>query len=148
MANCAPLKVVTRSFEDALKWLSGRGFQVSANGSASTVNKNGCVAQIERSKDGHGRFATYPTMLIAGEPAELVDRGYQKFFKNSKLEVPATAEQLQTLHRFSEEIKEALNYTSLYNEGLGSVSASYQYDRVVGRDVPEESRPARPWERQ
>ncbi len=70
---------------------------------------------------------------------ELLDRGYQKFFKTSKVEIAATAERLQSLHRFSEELKEALGYTSLYNEGLGSVSASYQYDRVAGRDLPKPS---------
>jgi hypothetical protein len=147
MANCAPLKIVTRSFEDALKWLSAHGFEVSSSGSVRTVSKNGCVAQVEAGRDGHGRIAGFPALLIGGEPAALVDRGYQKFFKTSKIEVPATAEQLQTLHRFSEELKEGLNYTSLYNEGLGSVSGRYQYDRVIGRDLPEASRPARPWER-
>jgi hypothetical protein len=84
---------------------------------------------------------------VAGEPALLVDRGYQKFFKTSKGEFPATAERLQALHRFSEELKEALGYTSLYNEGLGSVSASYQYDRVVSRDLPDAERPLRPWQK-
>jgi hypothetical protein len=45
------------------------------------------------------------------------------------------------------ELKEALGYTSLYNEGLGSVSGRYQYDRVVSRDLPETSRPQRPWQK-
>jgi hypothetical protein len=149
MSNCAPLKIGPRKFEDALQWLSDHGFEVSrpANGSVYTVSKDQCVAQIQAGRDGHGSIVAFPARIVAGEPASLVDRGYQKFFKNSKIETAATAEQLASLHRFSEEIKEALGYTSLYNEGLGSVSARYQYDRVVGRDLPENSRPQRPWQR-
>lgn len=149
MSNCAPLKIDPRRFEDALQWLSSHGFEVSrpASGSVYTVSKDQCVAQIQAGSDGHGSIAAYPALIVAGEPATLVDRGYQKFFKNSKIEVGATAAQLASLHRFSEELKEALGYTSLYNEGLGSVSARYQYDRVVGRDLPESSRPQRPWQR-
>jgi hypothetical protein len=77
----------------------------------------------------------------------LVDRGYQKFFKTRKVEVAATAESLTALHTFSELLKEALGYTSLYNEGLGSVSGSYRYDRVVNRDLSEDARPPRPWQK-
>jgi hypothetical protein len=35
---------------------------------------------------------------------------------------------------------------SLYNESLGTVSESYQYDRIKDRDRPEVDRPKRPWE--
>jgi hypothetical protein len=35
---------------------------------------------------------------------------------------------------------------SLYNESLGTVSESYQYDRVKDRDQPEVERPKRTWE--
>jgi len=59
--------------------------------------------------------------------------GYQKFFKTSKLEIPATADHLRSLHEFSEELKEAMGATSLYNEALGTTSDVYQYDRVKGR---------------
>ena len=149
MSNCAPLKIVVRSFEDAIQWLSGHGFEVSrpASGSVYTVSKDQCTAQIEAGRDGYARIASFPARIVAGEPAALIDRGYQKVFKTGKIEVAATAEQLGELHRFSEELKEALGYTSLYNEGLGSVSGRYQYDRVVGRDLPESSRPQRPWQR-
>jgi hypothetical protein len=97
--------------------------------------------------DGNSRVAVFPACLVGGEPAVLVDRGYQKFFQTSKTEIAATAERLESLHRFSEELKEALGYTSLYNEGLGSVSGRYQYDRVVSRDLPPASRPHRPWQK-
>jgi hypothetical protein len=148
MSHFSPLKTVTRSFSDAVKWLSDHGFQVTqASGGATQVSKDECVATIEAAKDGSARVAAFPACIVAGEPALLVDRGYQKFFKTSKVEIAATAERLETLHNFSEELKLALGYTSLYNEGLGSVSASYHYDRVVGRDLPEAQRPARPWQK-
>ncbi len=150
MSHFAPLKNDTRSFENALQWLTDHGFQVAQpapGGSLHEVSKDQCVATVERAADGNARVVDFPACLVAGEPAELVDRGYQKFFKTSKLEIAATAERLQALHRFSEELKEALGYTSLYNEGLGSVSGSYHYDRVVGRDLPDDKRPPRPWQK-
>lgn len=150
MPNFAPLKIVTRRFQNAVEFLSSHGFQVTpaaSGGNTYVVSKDGCIAQIQPAADGSARFSVFPACVIAGEPAVLVDHGYQKFFQTSKTQVAATAERLHALHRFSEELKEALGYTSLYNEGLGSVSASYHYDRVVNRDLPEDKRPARPWEK-
>ena len=147
MSHFSPLKTPTRSFQDALQWLSVHGFEITQPAPGSniyTVSKDQCVAEIEVAKDGNARIAAFPALLVCGEPSDLIDRGYQKFFKTSKLEIAATADHLETLHRFSEELKEALGYTSLYNEGLGSVSGSYQYDRVVGRDLPEAKRPLAP----
>jgi hypothetical protein len=111
------------------------------------VIKDQCVAEVDAAIAGGARISAYPACLVCGEPAVLLDRGYQKFLKTSKVEVATTADDLNRLHRFSEELKEAIGYVSLYNEGLGSVSGSYQYDRVVSRDIPEDSRPARPWEK-
>jgi len=148
MSHFSPLKTVTRSFDNAVGWLTDHGFQTQPAGSGATqVSKNQCVATIAAAKDGSARLVGFPACLIAGEPALLVDRGYQKFFKTSKVELPATADRLQALHAFSEELKEALNYTSLYNEGLGSTSTSYHYDRVVSRDLPDAQRPTRPWQK-
>jgi hypothetical protein len=150
MSHFSPLKTTTRSFPNALQWLADHGFEMAqpAPGSAIyKVSKDGCTAAIEVAKDGNARVAAFPAVLVAGEPAVLVDRGYQKFFKTAKVEIAATADHLARLHRFSEELKEALGYTSLYNEGLGSVSGSYRYDRVVSRDVPEAERPVRPWQK-
>jgi len=53
---------------------------------------------------------------------------------------------LKALHSFSEELKEALGLPSVYNESLGTVSESYQYDRIVDRDKPQAERKKRPWE--
>jgi hypothetical protein len=150
MSHFAPLKITTRSFENALQWLSDHGFEITQPAPGSNiykVSKDQCAAEIEVAKDGNARVAAFPAILVCGEPAVLLDRGYQKFLKTSKVEIAATADHLERLHRFSEELKEALGYTSLYNEGLGSVSSSYQYDRVVGRDLPEAKRPLRPWQK-
>jgi hypothetical protein len=149
MSHFSPLKNPTRSFQNALHWLSDHAFQVTGPDSDGIyrITKNQCVASVQVAKDGNARVASFPVCLVAGEPAELVDRGYQKFFTTSKLEVAATADRLEALHSFSEELKEVLGYTSLYNEGLGSVSDSYHYDRVSGRDLAENQRPARPWQK-
>jgi hypothetical protein len=74
-----------------------------------------------------------PGWVLNGEISRLVDRGYQKFLKSSRVEIPATAEILRAIHDFSEELNEATGATSLYNEALGTTSDVYNYDRVKGR---------------
>jgi hypothetical protein len=76
--------------------------------------------------------------------ARLLDRGYQKFLKTPKYELPATAAQLQAIHLFSEELSQLTGAISLYNEGLGTTSDLYEYDRLQGREV-EEPAPTQPW---
>jgi len=141
-------KVASRSFEDAVAWFRDHGFDVlEAPGAGSRVflKKYHVSAAIERADDGVRIFA-YPGYLISGEISKLVDHGYQKILKTSKTEVPATADHLKALHEFAEELKEGIGAVSLYNEGLGTVSDSYMYDRVRGRDLPESERPKRPWQ--
>ena len=82
---------------------------------------------------------------MRGEVARLLDRGYQKFIKTSKFELPATASQLQAIHEFSEELKRVTGATSLYNESLGTTSDLYEYDRLKGREAVEAA-PRRPWD--
>ena len=84
--------------------------------------------------------------MLGGEVATLLDRGYQKFWKSSRLEVPATADSLKAVHRFGEELREVIGEPSLYNESLGTTSDSYLYDRVKGRDVPLAERAKPAWE--
>ncbi len=57
--------------------------------------------------------------------------------------VPATADDLNALHNFEEDLKEALGQKSHYNESLGTVYTFYQYDRVKDRD---HGVPKRAWE--
>jgi hypothetical protein len=111
------------------------------------VSKNGCAIVVEAAQNAAGlRMVVRPGPVFAGEIAPLVDRGFQKFFKTSKAEFPATAEKLHALHNFVEELKEAAGSITLYNEALGTVSDAYLYDRVKGRDLPLSERPVRPWQ--
>lgn len=138
-----------RSYEEALAWLREHGFDVTdAPGTNSRVflRKYNVSAAIEKTPDDGVKIFAYPGCLIGSEISKLVNRGYQQFLKTSKAETPATAEQLKSLQSFAEELKMALGLPSLYNESLGTVSESYQYDRVVDRDKPSVERPKRPWE--
>jgi hypothetical protein len=74
-----------------------------------------------------------PGLVVCGEVGRLLDRGYQKFIKTSKFELPASASELQGIHLFSEELNQLTGATSLYNESLGTTSDVYEYDRLKGR---------------
>jgi len=89
-------------------------------------------------------FRERPGAVVKGEIARLLDRGYQKFLKTSKYELPATAAQLQAIHQFTEELTQVTGGISLYNEALGTTSDLYQYDRLKGREAPQPA-PAQPW---
>ncbi len=131
-------KTQQRTFQDVLSTLGTQHFDVAAGSRATPgsfqVRKYGCAAEISSAKDGSVELLTRAGWLLNGEIARLVDRGYQKFLKTSHLEIPATAEQLRAIHRFSEELKEASGAMSLYNESLGTTSDRYLYDRVLGRE--------------
>ncbi len=142
-------KVEQRTYEDAVSWLRDHGFDlIEAPGPQTRVflKKYNCSAAIQKTEDGSAKIFAYPGYLIGSEISKLVNRGYQQFLKTTKTEVPATADHLKALQQFSEEMKEALGLPSLYNESLGTVSESYQYDRIKDRDQPEVERPKRPWE--
>jgi hypothetical protein len=134
-------KTPPRTFSDALATLAGHQFDVSsardgagAGSKAFQVRKYGVAAEISAAPDGGTLVLARPGWLLGGQIARLVDRGYQKFLKTPKLEIPATADHLKAIHEFSEELKEAAGATSLYNEALGTTSDRYMYDRVKGRE--------------
>jgi len=138
-----------RDYDQAVAYLREHGFdllEAPATPNRIFVKKHNCSAAIEKDAKGGVRLFAKPGHLIQGEISKLIDRGYQKFLMTSKNEVPATADHLRALHQFSEELKEALGATSLYNESLGTVSDRYQYDRVEHRDEPAATRPAKAWE--
>jgi hypothetical protein len=142
-------KIEQRTFEDAVSWLRDHGFDlIEAPGTQTRVflRKYNCSAAIQKTEDGGVKIFAYPGYMVGSEISKLVNRGYQQFLKTSKAEIPATADHLKALQQFSEELKEALGLPSLYNESLGTVSESYQYDRVQDRDKPAVDRPKRPWE--
>lgn len=137
------------TYDEAITWLRDHGFDIlDAPGTQNRVflKKLNVSAAIEKADDGSTRVFARPGYLISGEISRLVDKGYQKFLKSSKAEVPATADHLKALHQFSEELREAIGGVSLYNESLGTVSDRYMYDRVEDRDLPQSQRPKRAWE--
>jgi hypothetical protein len=134
-------KTPQRSFNDVLSSLGSQRFDVAPaqEGAKRTpgafqVRKYGCAAEISDAGDGTVLMLARPGFLLGGEISRLLDRGYQKFLKTSRLEIPATADHLRAIHEFSQELNEASGAISLYNESLGTTSDTYVYDRVKGRD--------------
>jgi hypothetical protein len=114
------------TFAERLETLRAAGFAVEGSrveraGCGAVVNANGIV----------GRAG----MIMGAEIGNLVDAGYQKFFRTpSGKRRPALAEELKALHDFESGLKEALGLANLYNESLGTVSTFYHYDRLEGRE--------------
>jgi hypothetical protein len=147
-------KVHFLSFDEVQSTLRTLGFDVqTVSGVANQilVRKYGAGAVLmpapvdKKIPESAVKWAERPGYMVAGEVATLLDKGYQKFWKSTRLEVPATAESLQGVHRFAEELREVVGDPSLYNESLGTTSDSYQYDRVKGRDLPLAQRPVPAW---
>jgi hypothetical protein len=134
-------KTPPRNFNDVLVLLGSQRFDVAPAqdgakraANAVQVRKYGCAAEIADAPDGTVEILARPGWLLNGEIARLVDRGYQKFLKTSKMEIPATADHLRAIHEFTEELNGAIGATSLYNQALGTTSNVYNYDRVQGRE--------------
>ena len=144
----------TLSFEQMLEALRANSFDVkpySGVADGVMVSKGGVAAVLvpvktnERSESGGAGMAVTPGVLVKGEIARLLDRGYQKFIKTAQYELPATADQLRAIHHFTEELNRVTGAMGLYNEALGTTSDLYQYDRLRGREALQPA-PARPWE--
>jgi hypothetical protein len=134
-------KTQPRSFNDVVALLGGQRFDVAPAqegarraANAVQVRKYGCAAELAAAADGSVEILARPGWLLDDEIARLLDRGYQKFLKTSKLEIPASADHLRAIHEFTEELNEATGATTKYNEALGTTSNVYNYDRVKGRD--------------
>ena len=144
-------KTKQASFDEVLSKLGNKHFDVSpacegasrGSGRMYRVAKYGCAAEIAENtvdttdRGGGGeaavRLLARPGWVLGGEISRILDRGYQKFLATAKLQVPATADHLKDLHKFSEELKEAIGQLVLYNEAMGTTSDVYMYDRVKGR---------------
>ena len=84
-------------------------------------------------------------VVLGNEIGQLCDAGYQKYWLTaSGTKAPATADHLKALHAFEEDLREALEIDSLYNQSLGSTNELHLYDRVKDRDHGVQKRP---WER-
>lgn len=144
-------KIAKPSFNDVLMALGAHKFDVAAAGEGSAriegarrVSKYGCAAEIApapyvdpkiTATSSSAEVVTKAGVLLNGQIAHILDRGYQKFLKTPRLEIVATADHLRALHTFNEELDQATGATMLYNESLGTTSDSYQYDRVKGREA-------------
>ncbi len=140
------------TFDETLATLRGYKFDVASAGAVAKpagsmlISKYGCAAVIARGTDAPAAVVVKPGIVLGTEIGHVLDKGYQKFIKTPSVERPATADHLKTLHRFSEELRQAIGGISLYNESMGTVSDEYVYDRVKGRTLPENQRPTPAWE--
>jgi hypothetical protein len=147
-----PRKPVRPTFDQCMGTLRERGFDVSSfNGApnGTLVSKYGAAAVLVPAANLEGGPATFfegPGVLVRGEIARLLDRGYQKFIKTAQFELPATAAQLHAIHQFQEELTQAIGGISLYNQSLGTTSDLHEYDRLRGREQDQEPIGKRPWE--
>jgi hypothetical protein len=142
------------NFDQTLERLRSHGFSVTPHPGVNggmLVSKHGAGAVLAPARrsddadDASAAFAVHPGILVGGEVGRLLDRGYQKFIKTSKYELPATASQLQAIHAFSEELTQLIGAISLYNESLGTTSDVYRYDRLKGREAADAA-PVEPWD--
>jgi hypothetical protein len=134
--------VPPKTFNSALAYFQSHGFDVTETPGVANqvqVRKYGCGAVLAKSANGGAAYVARPGCLIGGEISLLVDRGYQKFLRTSKLEVAATAVHLHALHAFDEELCEAIGTPDYYNLALGTVSDLYLYDRLKGREPAPKS---------
>lgn len=138
-----PRKIIPPpKLDQAVAWLRDHGFDVAPeSGGAIRVSKHGCMAMLATAPSiidpkkfpQRAVIAQRPAVLLGGKPAQIVDRGYQKFLQSGTLQVAATAAHLEALHLFQEELAQAIGRDQIYNEALGTVSDEYLYDRVRGR---------------
>ena len=139
-------KSLQANLDQTLEVLRAHGFETAPSAAVANgmlVSKAGVAAVL--APGDPVRLAEDASLLMGGELASLLDRGYQKFFKNSQFELPATAARLQAVHAFRQELTLLTGINSLFNESLGSTSDSYQYDRIKGREAIAPAA-TRPWE--
>jgi hypothetical protein len=145
-------KITVRSFEQVLQILranqfdvrelpevadrTARGVVVGKYGAAAVLAPNPKYSAKTAAEDEQHPviWITPPGWVLRGKISRLVDHGNQKLFETPTARIAATADALKSIHRFSEELREAIGEPSLYNESLGTVSNSYLYDRVKGRE--------------
>lgn len=121
---------------DLRKEFAAAGFEIEESGASPGtigVKKYNCVQYLEVKPGQPWRPVGRPYFIIRGLNYELEDRGYQKFWWRQGTRIPVQKANLQTLHRFDEEVREILRSPCLYNEALGSTCARTVYDRLEGR---------------
>ena len=131
------------SFEDHMSVARSAGFKTESAGSGRTRLEKGGIACTAVSGEGNfPQFVERAGVVMGSEIGTLTDGGFQKFFTTPSGErKPALAADLKAIQNFQEDLKEALELKSLYNESLGTVSNIYVYDRVEGRDHGDHHKP-------
>jgi len=124
-------------FQDYLAKAKEAGFTVGAMGSAQAKISRKNIAAIVGDVPGSApKMLESPGIVVGAEIARLVDGGYQKFIMTpSGKKRAALAGDLKEIHRFDEDLREALCMDGTYNLSLGTVSNLYIYDRVEERDA-------------
>ncbi len=131
------------TFDDHMNAARAAGFRTeSVAGGKTRVERNGVAAVFEAGPDGIPQATERAGVVMGKEIGTLTDGGFQKFFTTpSGKRKPALAEELKEIHNFQEDLREALNLVTLYNEALGTVSNLYLYDRVEDRDFGKHKKP-------
>jgi hypothetical protein len=131
------------TFEDHMNAARAAGFRVEAVGGGKVrIDRNGVACIAEPGSGDVPRIVERSGVAMGKEIGTLTDGGFQKFFTTpGGKRKPALAQELKEIHNFQEDLREALNLTTLYNEALGTVSNLYLYDRVEGRDRGEHDKP-------
>jgi hypothetical protein len=136
-------RVETPSFQERISALGGAGFTVEPRSGGVRVSRGNCAVDL-KDDGGAVKLEDRAGILMGSDIGVLVDGGFQKFFRTpSGKKKPALADELKSLHAFEADLKDRLGMKSLYNEGLGTISTLYQYDRVKDRD---RGVPKRIWE--
>jgi hypothetical protein len=133
------------SFSERIELLKQAGFATRPlQDGRVVIEKHGVGAAV--GDEGKALpFITKSGVIVGGDIAVLVAGGYQEFLElPSGRRLPATSEQLHSLHEFEEDVKAALGIPDLYNTSLGTVSRKPDYDRVWKRDIGQQPKP---WER-
>ncbi len=138
-------KPQTPTFDSRLSNLKQFGFETGRDAQGKTIaTRNGCGASLDDAGEGNVQIGKVG-VLVNGEIAHLVNGGYQMVLRTaSGKELPALATHLKALHAFTEDLREGLGLTSLYNLSMGTTSDDHLYDRVTDRDATPHPRP---WEK-
>lgn len=135
-------KSKVETFSERVEKLKQAGFASEPlNDGRVLIKKHGVGAVIGDEAHNHPQIDK-AGILVGSQIALLLSGGYQMFLElPSGQRLPATSEQLHSLHEFEEDVKEALGLTSLYNTSLGTTSQKHVYDRVYKRDSGAQPKP-------
>jgi hypothetical protein len=130
------------TFSERIELLRNAGFAIeSLPDGRIKITKHG-VGAVVGDTDKNQPEIEKAGVLVSSEIATLLSHGYQMFLETpSGKRFPATAEQLNALHEFEDDVKEALGLVNLYNTSLGTTTPSHMYDRVFGRDTGKQPQP-------